>query len=77
MAYFRTALGEHEQALTVSPEEMRALTPSERMDFLLRHREAKATETSAKWDAVSAFATAIIPLAAFLGISSAFKIGKG
>ena len=80
MAYFPVhSLGVTEEQkeilLDVPKDELRKMSTYERFDVALRHREAVAAESSAKWDALASFATAIIPLAAFLGISALFKVG--
>lgn len=59
--------------LAVAPETISSLSPETRLDLALRYGELQARRREAFWNALQAFATAAIPLAAFLGITSLFR----
>lgn len=78
MSYIRTGLSglseEQENALlSVSPAEIRALPVDRRIEIAFQHLDRKTRKTEAFWTAVEGFATAVIPLMAFLGISKLSK----
>jgi hypothetical protein len=64
---------EQREALHVPPEELTKLSSQEKIDYNLRYHEIKATKREAFWNAVSAFATAGIPLLVFFGFSNSRK----
>jgi hypothetical protein len=82
MAYVRVynALGvtkEQQKVLIDIPiAELRALSAEERLSLVLRRQEVKASESSARWNAVSSFVVVAVPIAAFLGVSSWLTRGK-
>jgi len=79
MAYVKVhnALGvtrEQQEVLIAIPEaQLKNLSAEERLNLVLRRQEVKATESSARWDAISTFVTVAVPIAAFFGISWAAK----
>lgn len=81
MSYInRQALGLNKQqekslVTSITDEDLRSLPTDKRIDVLLRHKEIQAQRTNAFWNAVSGFASVVVPLATFLGIS-AFRKGK-
>lgn len=65
MSYHRIGFSpEQEAALSVSPEELRALSPKDRAELLLKKRELLTKRRLGFFEALAAFATA----AALLGI---------
>lgn len=75
MAYirYRAALGmteDQQKALIQIPmEEIQAIPAEERLRLSLRRQEVKAAEKSARWDAISSFASVLVPITTILGIS--------
>ena len=71
MSYIATGVftKDHKDALEVSPDELRALSPEARADYTLRVAEVKAAKTSAFWDALAS----AIPIITFLGLQRYFK----
>lgn len=61
--------------LNIPTAELENLPAEERLGLVLRRQEVKATESSARWDALATFVSVAVPIAAFLGISS--WVGKG
>lgn len=63
--------------LDVEPQRLRTdLSLEQRLDIALRQEELRARESEAFWNAVQAFATAALPIAAFLGVTSIFRRSK-
>ena len=52
---------------SLTPDELQSLPASERVEILMRNKEAEARRRDAFWNAVSGFATVAVPLATFLG----------
>lgn len=59
--------------LDVEPAALRKLDAETRVDLLLRHAELEARRREAFWNSLQAFATAALPIAAFLGITALWK----
>jgi hypothetical protein len=53
---------EERAALKVTTDDLRALTPEQRIDYTLRHREIKAQERAAFWDAIASAMPVLIAL---------------
>jgi len=61
---------EQETALyDVGPAQIRSMSAERRIELMLQHGEQEVAKKDAFWNAVQAFATAALPIAAFLGIS--------
>lgn len=61
---------EQETALyDVGPGQIRSMSAERRIELMLQHGEQEVAKKDAFWNAVQAFATAALPIAAFLGIS--------
>lgn len=58
---------------SLSRAELENLPASERVEILMRNKEAEARRTDAFWNAVSGFATVAVPLATFLGFKAFSK----
>lgn len=78
MSYVRTntALGVTRAQQTtlvesVTDEELAALDPETRLNLVLRRQEVKASESQARWAAISSFVIVSVPIATFLGLSFA------
>ena len=65
MAYFTK---DHLAALTVTPEELRALPVDTRVDFALRQFETDARKKEVFWNAVEGIATGVIPILVVFGV---------
>ncbi len=81
MAYIPTGLGaldpEQTKALyDVKPKEIRELDPQTRIELAFQHADYKARKKEAFWNAVQGFATGIIPILAFFGLTRLFP-GRG
>lgn len=82
MSYHRvhSALGmtreQQKILIDIPPTELKNLPAEERLSLVLRRQEVKASESAARWDAISSFVAVAVPIAAFLGISSWITKGK-
>lgn len=56
----------------IKPDALKQLDAATKVDLLLRHAEFEARKKEAFWNALQAFATAALPIAAFLGITTFF-----
>ncbi|MDX1421540.1 MAG: hypothetical protein R3322_00280 [Kiloniellales bacterium] len=59
--------------LAFSPDELNKLDLMERVELAMRHREIRAEERATFWQAVQAFAVAVVPMAAGLGLARLFE----
>lgn len=78
MSYLRTSLDgftpeQRKALLNVSPEEIRALPVDRRIEVAFMHLERETRKREAFWTAVEGFATAAIPIMAFLGFTRLSK----
>ena len=79
MSYVKahSALGvtKDQQAVLVDipDEDLRKLPTEERLNLVLRRQEVKASEISSRWEAISAFVSVAVPVAALLGLNWATK----
>ena len=80
MSYHRSRGGlgsvskEQESALLdISPDELRKLPLDRRVELAFQHFDHKARKTEAFWGAVEGFATGMIPILAFLGVTQLRK----
>ena len=77
MSYIKglgTFTKEQEEALfDISPAEIRSLPLDRRVELAYQHLDNDARKKEAFWTAVEGFATGMIPLLAFLGITKLTK----
>jgi hypothetical protein len=55
--------------LEVSDEELQSLPPEVRLNLVLRRQEVKATELSARWNAIATGIAVAVPILAVFGIT--------
>jgi hypothetical protein len=60
--------------IDIPAEELLALSAEERLSLVLRRQEVKASESQAKWNAISTAVVVGVPIIAFLGLD--FAKGK-
>jgi hypothetical protein len=79
MSYLRTGLGasfteeQQEALLDISPAELRSLPLERKVELAFQHFDTEARKREAFWNAVQGFASGMIPILAFLGVS---QLGK-
>lgn len=73
--YYPTGITEEQEGilLDVSPEEMKALSPNEKLSLALQKRQVEATESAAFWDSVASLLAIAIPVAATFGLTAWLK----
>ena len=65
---------EQEEALfDITPKEIRTLPLDRKLELAYQHLDTEARKKEAFWTAVEGFATGMIPLLAFLGITKLTK----
>jgi hypothetical protein len=60
-------------AASLSDKDLLSLPIGERADLALRHQEAEASESQAKWHAISTFVIVAVPLLALFGLATSEK----
>lgn len=77
MSYLPTSglTEEQEKALFVEPEELAKLSADTKVDLLIEHERLRVARTDAFWNALQSATTALIPIAASIGLIS-FLTGR-